>query len=123
MRWALVAIAAAITVAAFVANLAQSGAGTQPWDSELGDNFIFARSVPFTIALGVTVGLLRVRTRADWVMGAGLLLALPTGMWQYLGGILDVEAPIPLFWFYRIHYIGATLVLFATTAMALNWST
>ncbi len=121
MRWALVAIAAAITVAAFVANLAQSGAGTQPWDSELGDNFIFARSVPFTIALGVAVGLLRVRTRADWVMGAGLLLALPTGMWQYLGGILDVEAPIPLFWFYRIHYIGATLVLFASTAMALNW--
>jgi len=121
MRWALVAIAAAATIAALVANLAQSASGAQPWDSELGDNFIFARSVPFTIALGVTVGLLRVRTRADWVMGGGLLLALPTGMWQYLGGILDVEAPIPLFWIYRVHYVGATLVLFATTALALNW--
>ena len=121
MRWALVAIATAAIVAAFVANLAQSASGAQPWDSELGDNFIFARSVPFTIALGVTVGLLRVRTRADWFMGAGLLIALPTGMWQYLGGILDVEAPFPLFWVYRVHYIGATLVLFATTALALNW--
>src|SRR5260221_11256916 len=116
MRWALVAIAAAITVAAFVANLAQSGAGAQPWDSELGDNFIFARSVPFTIALGVTVGLLRVRTRAGWFMGAGLLLALPTGMWQYLGGILAVEAPLPLFWIYRARYLGATLGPLATSA-------
>src|SRR6266545_3688080 len=50
------------------------------------------------------------------VLTLGFVLALPTGMWQYLGGILDVDLPIPLYLFYRVHYIGASIVLFAVAA-------
>jgi cytochrome b subunit of formate dehydrogenase len=51
-----------------------------------------------------------------WVLTLGFVLALPTGMWQYLGGILDVNLPIPIYVFYRVHYIGASIVLFAAAA-------
>jgi hypothetical protein len=50
------------------------------------------------------------------VLTLGFVLALPTGMWQYLGGILDVNLPIPLYLFYRVHYVGASIVLFAVAA-------
>ena len=58
------------------------------------------------------------------VLTIGFLLALPTGMWQYLGGILDVELPIPIYLFYRVHYIGAAIVLFALAAfLSYLWMT
>jgi cytochrome b subunit of formate dehydrogenase len=58
------------------------------------------------------------------VLTIGFVLALPTGMWQYLGGILDVNLPIPIYLFYRVHYIGAAIVLFAVAAfMSYLWMT
>jgi cytochrome b subunit of formate dehydrogenase len=96
---------------------------------------VFIKALPFVLALGFAVGLLMARTygpkvRSDgavrrwspgtvfghWLLTLGFVLALPTGMWQYLGGILDVNLPIPLYLFYRVHYIGASIVLFAVAA-------
>ena len=51
----------------------------------------------------------------------GVLLALPTGMFQYMGGVLNAEAPFPLYWIYRIHYVGALVILFAVAAFATAW--
>ncbi|TME33680.1 MAG: hypothetical protein E6I75_15030 [Chloroflexi bacterium] len=33
--------------------------GSQPWGQLLGDNFLFARSLPFTIGLGIVFGFWR----------------------------------------------------------------
>jgi hypothetical protein len=59
---------------------------------------------------------------------------MPTGLWQYLGGILSQDKPvpagqqlldlgdsIPLYLYYRIHYVGGTLVLLAAGAFASAW--
>ncbi len=140
MRWLTAAIGVVVAAVAAYVILGQASSGAQPWDSELSDNFVFARSIPFVLALGVAVGLLRRRSpraepRADgalrrfspWtvamhaVLTVGVLLALPTGAWQYFGGILDVIAPVPLFWFYRVHYVGAAIVLFSVAAFLTAW--
>jgi hypothetical protein len=140
VRWLAAALGLAIFVVAAWAIMGQAASGAQPWSNELSDNFIFAKAIPFALGLGVVVGLLRGRSlradrRADgavrryspwtlWmhaVIATGVLLALPTGMWQYLGGILDVSAPIPLFWFYRFHYIGAAVILFAVAGFLTAW--
>lgn len=142
--WLVVLIGALAAAAGAAAVASQASSGAQPWSDELSDNFVFAKLVLFAIGLGVAVGLLRglSRTaqgapdrRADGavrrfspgtaighaILALGLLLALPTGVWQYLGGILDVTAPIPLFLFYRVHYVGATLILFATAGFVTYW--
>lgn len=140
MRRLVAPIALVIAAYSGYVSLAQASSGAQPWDSELSDNFVFARSIPFLLGLGVAVGLLRspsrrVERRADgavrrfspWtivmhaVLTLGILLALPTGAWQYFGGILDVVAPVPLFWFYRVHYVGAAIVLFSVAAFLTAW--
>lgn len=126
----------ALAVVGVMAALGQAGSGAQPWSNELSDNFVFIKALPFVLGLGVAAGLLMARTygpkvRAGairrwspgtvfghWVLTLGFVLALPTGMWQYLGGILDVNLPIPLYLFYRVHYIGAAVVLFAVAAFA-----
>ncbi len=132
-------------VAGIAAIFGQAASGAQPWNSELSDNFVFVKSIPFALGFGVAVGLFggagtrrRNATRPDgavrrfsrtsillhWVITLGFLLALPTGVWQYLGGILDVNAPIPLYLFYRVHYIGASIVLFALAAfVSYSWMT
>lgn len=136
-RWLLVALGVASALAAAMAIVAQATSGAQPWSDELSDNFIFAKSLAFTLGLGVTVGALRGRAHhtattaprrfsvgtaiGHWTIVLGVLLALPTGAWQYLGGILDVSAPLPLYWFYRVHYIGATLILFSVASFATYW--
>jgi cytochrome b subunit of formate dehydrogenase len=134
-----------IAVAGIATIFGQAASGAQPWSTELSDNFVFVRSIPFALGFGVAVGLLggagarrRNATRADgavrrfsrtsillhWVITLGFVLALPTGVWQYLGGILDVNAPLPLYLFYRIHYIGATIILFALAAyVSYAWMT
>ena len=135
VAWLIVAAALVLTGFGVASALGQAGSGAQPWGDELSDNFVFIKVLPFVLGFGVAVGLLMARTygakvRADgavrrwspgtvfghWVLTLGFVLALPTGMWQYLGGILDVNLPVPLYLFYRVHYIGASIVLFAVAA-------
>jgi hypothetical protein len=135
VAWLLVAAGLVLTVAGIMAVLGQASSGAQPWSNELSDNFVFVKALPFVLGLGVAVGMLMARTygprvRSDgairrWspgtvfghaVLTVGFVLALPTGMWQYLGGILDVNLPIPIYLFYRVHYVGAAVVLFAVAA-------
>jgi hypothetical protein len=135
VTWLLVLAGLALAAVGIMAALGQASSGAQPWSNELSDNFVFIKALPFVLGLGVAVGLLMARTygakvRSDgavrrwspgtvfghWVLTLGFVLALPTGMWQYLGGILDVNLPIPIYLFYRVHYIGASIVLFAVTA-------
>jgi cytochrome b subunit of formate dehydrogenase len=143
-RWLLVIVAVAVAGAGGLAILGQAGSGAQPWDSELSDNFIFIKAIPFALGVGVVVGLVRglgsgsppsARRASDgairrfspgtvvghWIAALGFCLALPTGVWQYLGGILDVSLPIPLYVFYRLHYIGATLILYSVGSFATYW--
>jgi len=152
-RWVLVLAGLAILAAGAYVSFAQAGSGAQPWDPELSDNFVFMRVLPFVVGLGVVVGLFRAGSRTaamrrgdqvrrfstgtilgHWIVTVGFLLALPTGLWQYLGGILsqDVPAPggqalldlfqaVPLYWFYRLHYIGAALILFSVATFAAYW--
>jgi cytochrome b subunit of formate dehydrogenase len=56
-----------------------------------------------------------------WIGTVGFLLALVTGSWQYLKGILDVESPVYMPYVYRTHYIGATLLLVAMSTMVTYW--
>lgn len=143
VTWLVVAAGLVLTAFGVVTVLGQAGSGAQPWSDELSDNLVFVKVLPFVIGLGIAVGLLMARTygakvRSDgairrWspgtvfghaVLTLGFVLALPTGMWQYLGGILDVHLPIPIYVFYRIHYIGAGVVLFAVAAfMSYLWMT
>ncbi|HUG06095.1 MAG TPA: hypothetical protein VMQ78_06130 [Candidatus Limnocylindria bacterium] len=143
MTWLLVVAGLALAVLGVMAVLGQAGSGAQPWSASLSDNFVLIKTLPFILGLGVAVGLLMARTygpkiRSDgairrWspgtvfghaVLTIGFVLALPTGMWQYLGGILDVHPPFPLYLLYRIHYIGAAIVLFAVAAfMSYLWMT
>jgi cytochrome b subunit of formate dehydrogenase len=143
ITWLLVLAGLALTAVGVVTVLGQAGSGAQPWSEELSDNFVFVKTVPFVLGFGVAVGLLMARTygrraRSDgavrrwsagtvfghWILTFGFVLALPTGMWQYLGGILDVTLPIPLYLIYRIHYIGAAILVFAVGAfMSYLWMT
>jgi len=143
VSWLLVAAGLALTALGVVTVVGQAGSGAQPWGVELSDNFVFVKALPFVLGFGIAAGLLMARTygakvRSDgairrwspgtvfghWVLTLGFVLALPTGMWQYLGGILDVNLPIPLYLFYRVHYIGAGVVLFAVAAfMSYLWMT
>ncbi len=135
VAWLIVIAGLVLTGVGVASALGQAGSGAQPWGNELSDNFAFIKALQFVLGFGVAVGLLMSRTygakvRADgavrrwspgtvfghWVLTLGFVLALPTGMWQYLGGILDVNLPIPLYLFYRVHYIGASIVLFAVAA-------
>jgi len=132
---------AAILVVATMTILSQQASGVQPWGDELADNITFARMMPFILAFGIAAGMFgastarRARnTRAGhvrrfsratvighWVITIGFLLALPTGIWQYLGGILDVELPVDLYFIYRVHYIGAGIILFSVAYFLAYW--
>jgi cytochrome b subunit of formate dehydrogenase len=139
-RWVLVFAGLAILAAGTYVSVAQAGSGAQPWDPELSDNFVFMRVLPFVLGLGAVVGLFRAGgsketiRRGDqvrrfspgtvighWIATIGFVLALPTGLWQYLGGIIDVHLDFPLYLIYRIHYIGAALILFAVASFATYW--
>src|SRR6185503_47438 len=134
-------IGAGVLVAATMNILAQQSAGAQPWSTELGDNITFARTIPFVLALGVAAGLFGATTAAHarraknghvrrfsraavfghWIITIGFVLALPTGMWQYLGGIIDKEAPFDLYLIYRVHYVGAAIILFSVAFFLAYW--
>lgn len=143
MRWVVAAVGVVVTAAAVAAIAGQATSGAQPWSSELSDNFLLAKAIPFALGLGVVAGLLRGRSRpverrADgavrrfsawtvamhWITAAGVLLALPTGVWQYVGGLVDpvsLPLPLPLYAYYRIHYVGALIILFAAAAFVTAW--
>jgi len=131
----LVLIGAALAVAGALAIVGQAASGAQPWDSELSDNMVFAKAIPFALGLGVAVGLF-----VPWgwigrgILAVGFVFAVPTGVWQYLGGILsqaqpvpagkillDAAAPVPLYVFYRLHYVGGALILFSVAAYSASW--
>src|SRR5918911_1917445 len=115
--------------------------GTQPWGQLLGDNFLFARSLPFTIGLGIVFGFWRAtgwhwgpEVRAGAVRrfapstvilhalaGVSLLVLIGTGGWQYLKGLLDADSPIYMATVYRIHYVAASLLIFTTAAFVTDW--
>ena len=116
----------------------QGTQGIQPWGPLLSDNVIFAKAMPFILGLGILVGLAHALLEGGpdserqkdgqvrrfntttivnhWVNAVGFLLALVTGSVQYLVGILDVPPPWPLYIFYRLHFIGASLVVFAVSS-------
>jgi cytochrome b subunit of formate dehydrogenase len=139
VRGLIVLAALALAAAGAIAILGQAASGAQPWDPELSDNFVFVKAIPFVLALGVAFGLARSRgTRSErhdgmvrrfsggtilghWLITVGFVLALPTGLWQYLGGIIDVHLPIPLYLIYRIHYIGAAIILLAVAYFVTYW--
>jgi cytochrome b subunit of formate dehydrogenase len=115
--------------------------GIQPWGQLLGDNFLFARSLPFTIGLGIVFGFWRAsgwrwgtEIRAGTVRrfapgtvmlhalaGVSLVVLIATGGWQYLKGLLDAESPIYMATVYRIHYVAASLLIFVTVTFVTDW--
>jgi cytochrome b subunit of formate dehydrogenase len=143
-RWVPLLVAGLAALVALAAIVLQASSGAQPWGQLLSDNFVFARSIPFTLGLGVAFGAFRAfgrrqattqRRRGDgalrrfapgtasmhWLTAVGFLLALVTGTWQYLKGLLAVESPVDMPLVYRGHYIGATLLLFATAHFLTYW--
>lgn len=126
MRWLVALAGLIVALAGAAAIVAQATSGAQPWSPELRDNVVLAQSIPLALGLGVAVGMLQRtgRTVARWAFGLGLFLAIPTGAYQYLGGILDVHPPFALYLVYRVHYVGAALVLFAVAALLTDvWMT
>ncbi|HLZ27220.1 MAG TPA: hypothetical protein VKV73_07850 [Chloroflexota bacterium] len=141
MIW--LAVAVVVFVAGLGASFAEWAAGNQPWGQLLGDNFLFARSLPFTIGLGIALGYWRasgwrlgVERRASdnairrfapgtvtlhALAGLALVTLMATGGWQYLKGLLAAETPIDMGTVYRIHYIAASLLIFTTAAFVTDW--
>ena len=117
--------------------------GIQPWGQLLGDNFLFARSLPFTVGLGIAVGFWRAsgwrwgtdRRASDGAIrrfapgtvvlhalaAVALLVLIATGGWQYLKGLLDADSPIYMATVYRVHYIAASVLIFVTVAFVTDW--
>jgi cytochrome b subunit of formate dehydrogenase len=142
-RTILVAAAAVLFVVGLGVSIAEWAAGLQPWGQLLGDNFWFARTLPFTIGLGIVVGYWRAagwrwgteRRAADGairrfssgtvllhaVSAIALIALIATGGWQYLKGLLSAETPIYMGTVYRIHYIAASVLIFASVAFVTDW--
>jgi cytochrome b subunit of formate dehydrogenase len=122
---------------------AEWASGGQPWGQLLGDNFFFARTLPFTIGLGIVVGYWRAsgwrwipdRRESDGairrfapgtvllhaVAGVALVALIATGGWQYLKGLLDAETPIYMGTVYRIHYLAASVLILVCVAFVTDW--
>src|SRR5260221_5142730 len=123
--------------------IAVKAGSTHAWSNEHADDFIFVRALPAIVGLGVLYGLVGgwlsasgpVARRADGairrfstttillhaLLALGFLIALPTGVWQYIGGIIDVQGTLPVYPYYRIHYIGAGIVLVSVFAFVTYW--
>jgi cytochrome b subunit of formate dehydrogenase len=141
-RTILVGIGIILLLVGLGVSYAQWASGAQPWGQLLGDNFLFARTLPFTIGLGIVVGYWKAsaqrgmeRRTADravrrfapstvwlhWLAGVALIALIATGGWQYLKGLLDAETPVYMGTVYRIHYIAASLLIFAAAAFVTDW--
>jgi cytochrome b subunit of formate dehydrogenase len=137
LAWLLLGVGLGATVLGGVQVFQLATAPAQPWSPLLRDNVVFALSLPFLVGLGIVLGtvqaLLTLGHRAErrpgqirrfapstvllhWTNAVGFLIALGTGGIQYLTGVLDKPPPAPLWVIYRLHYIGASImVLVATT--------
>ena len=115
-RTVLVALGIILLLVGVGVSYAQWASGAQPWGQLLGDNFLFARTLPFTVGLGIVVGYwkasgavtatqVRATDRAvrrfaastvwlHWLAGVALVALIATGGWQYLKGLLDAETPV-----------------------------
>jgi cytochrome b subunit of formate dehydrogenase len=142
MRHVVIAAAAIVLLLIGLAvSLVEVASGNQPWGQTLLDNFLLARSLPFTLGLGVALGYARanwprraMERRPDfvrrfasttvwlhWLATLAVLLGLATGAWQYLKGLLDVSSPIAMPLVYRVHYLAATLLLFVLAVVITDW--
>jgi len=138
----LVVLGVVLLGAAIVVDLLYLLSGNQPWGQLLGDNFWFARTLPFTIGLGIVVGYWKASAdpygterRADgairrftrgtvWLhalAAIAVVVLIATGGWQYLKGLLDAETPIYMGTVYRVHYIAASLLIGTTAAFVTDW--
>jgi cytochrome b subunit of formate dehydrogenase len=142
-RTILVALGVVLLVVGLGVSYAEWASGVQPWGQLLGDNFLFARSLPFTIGLGIVVGYWKASGAASgtqrrssdrairrfapstvwlhWLAGVSLVTLIATGGWQYLKGLLDAETPVYMPTVYRLHYVAASLLIFATVAFVTDW--
>jgi hypothetical protein len=142
-RTIVLALGVVLFVVGLAVSLVEWSSGAQPWGQLLGDNFMFARTLPFTIGLGIVVGYWKAsgaplgteRRASDgairrfakstvWLhalAGASVVLLIGTGGWQYLKGLLAAETPIYMGTVYRIHYFAASLLIFATVAFITDW--
>jgi cytochrome b subunit of formate dehydrogenase len=142
-RTILAALGVVLLVVGLGVSYAEWASGSQPWGQLLGDNFFFARSLPFTIGLGIVVGYwnaagtaIGTQRRASdrairrfapstvwlhWLAGVSLVTLIATGGWQYLKGLLDVETPVYMGTVYRLHYIAASVLIFTTAAFVTDW--
>ena len=140
----LLALGVILLAAAAVVSLLYLFSGAQPWGQLLGDNFMFARTIPFSFGLGIVLGFWKAASdrwgteqRADgairrfapstvWLHAlAGLAVVglIATGGWQYLKGLLDAETPVYMGTVYRVHYIAASLLIITTLAFVTAWLT
>lgn len=140
-RTLVLGLGAILFVVGVVISYVEWFSGVQPWGQLLTDNFLFARSLPFTIGLGIALGFWRasgwtwgtavqngqVRRFAQstiWLhalAGVALVLLLATGGWQYLKGLLAADSPIYMGTVYRVHYIAASLLIFVSVAFVTDW--
>jgi hypothetical protein len=132
----IAAVAIVLLVMGLVVSFIESSAN-QPWGQTLSDNFMLARSLPFTLGLGVALGYARAhwpRRSVDtgrrfarstvwlhWLATLAVVLGLATGAWQYLKGLLDVSSPISMALEYRVHYLAASLLLLVLALVVTDW--
>jgi len=143
-RTILLGAGLALLIVGLGISFAEWSSGVQPWGQLLTDNFLFARSLPFTIGLGIVAGYWRAagwryagtqRRETDgairrfarstvWLhalAGIALVTLIATGGWQYLKGLLDVESPIYMGTVYRLHYIAASALIFVSIVFVTDW--
>ncbi len=141
-RTIILALAGVLFIVGVAVSFAEWSSGVQPWGQLLTDNFLFARSLPFTIGLGVAAGFWRASgwtlstpRRSDGALrrfapstvwlhalaGAALVTLIATGGWQYLKGLLDTESPIYMGTVYRTHYIAASALIFVSVLFLTDW--
>jgi hypothetical protein len=140
-RTLILGLAVIVFIVGVGVSYAEWASGVQPWGQLLTDNFLFARSLPFTIGLGIGFGFWRA---SGWTGGtrirngavrrfapstvwlhalAGIALAtlLATGGWQYLKGLLGTDSPIYMGTVYRIHFVAASALIFVAVALVTDW--
>ena len=71
-RTILVGLGAVLLVVGLGVSYAEWASGSQPWGQLLGDNFLFARSLPFTIGLGIVAGYWKASGAASGTASLGL---------------------------------------------------